>query len=74
MRNYRSKPIRIEIRRVIDGDITLDAEGAKLFDFHTVEFTFDIKPNEKFGWEYKYLQRGGTNAKQNAITLAQNLK
>jgi len=74
VRNYRSKPIRIEIRRVIDGDITLEAEGAKLFDFHTVEFTFDIKPGEKFGWEYRCLQRGGTNAKQNAITLAQNLK
>jgi hypothetical protein len=74
VRNYKAKPIRVEVRRVIDGDVTLEAEGAKLFDFHTVEFTFDIKPAEKFGWEYNYTQRNGTNAKQNAITLAANLK
>jgi hypothetical protein len=74
VRNYKSKPIRIEVRRVVDGDFTLEAEAAKLFDFHTVEFTFDIKAGEKFAWDYKYMQRNGTSAKQNAITLVQNLK
>jgi hypothetical protein len=74
VRNYKAKAIRIEVRRIIDGDITLEAEGAKLFDFHTVEFAFDIKPGEKFGWEYNYTQRNGTRAKQNAIALVQNLK
>jgi len=74
VRNYKAKPVRIEVRRVIDGDITLEAEAARLFDFHTAEFTFDIKAGEKFGWEYMYTERNGTSAKQNAITLAQKVK
>jgi hypothetical protein len=70
VRNYRAKPIRIEVRRVIDGDVTLDAEGVTLYDYHTAEFAYDVKPGEKFAWEYNYTKRLGTNAKQNRIALA----
>jgi len=73
-RNYKAKPIRIEVRRLIPGDVTLEAEGVKLYDYQTAEFTYDIKAGEKFGWEYKFTQRYGTSAKQNRIVLAQNLK
>jgi len=74
IRNYKSKAIRAEVRRIIDGDASLEAEGAKLYDFRTVEFTYDIKPGEKFGWEYKYIQRLGANSRQNRIALVQNVK
>ena len=74
VRNYRAKAIRIEVRRLIAGDVTLEAEGVKLYDYQTAEFTYDIKAGEKFGWEYKFTQRYGTSAKQNRIVLAQNLK
>jgi hypothetical protein len=69
IRNYKKKAIRAEVRHVIQGDIELKAEGAKLHDFQTVEFTFDIAPGQKFGWEYSYTQHLGRNAKQNRIRL-----
>jgi len=78
IRNYKNKPIRAEVRHVIPGDIELKpegAEGAKLHDFHTVEFTFAIPavdaPGHKFGWEYSYTEHLGRNAKQEQILLKQ---
>jgi len=70
VRNYRATPIRMEVRRVIDGDVVLEAESARLHDFQTVEFTWDIKPGDKFGWEYKYTRKNGSNAKQSRILFA----
>jgi len=67
IRNYRDKPIRMEIRRVIPGDVDLVAETAKIHDFQTVEFTFDVKPRGKFSWSYQYTQHLGRNVKQNRI-------
>ena len=69
VRNYKAKPIRVELRHVIPGDIELDAEAAKLHDYRTVEFTFDIKARQKFPWEYSYTQHFGKNATQNRIRL-----
>lgn len=69
IRNYKDKTIRMEIRRVIPGDVNLAAEAAKLFDFHTVEFTFDVKPHDKFSWTYQYVQHLGRNARQDRIQL-----
>lgn len=69
MRNYKAKPVRMEVRHVIAGDVDLKAEGAKLYDFQTVEFTVDAKPATTFAWEYTYTQHQGTNAKQDRITL-----
>jgi hypothetical protein len=69
VRNYKAKPIRIELRHVIPGDIDLDAEGAKLHDYQTVEFTYDVKAHEKFAWHYKYTQHFGRNAKQGRVNL-----
>ena len=73
VRNYLAKPVRIEIRRVVEGDVTMDAEGAKLYDYQTVEFNFTIKPGDKFAYEYRTRERFGVNAKQNRITLASNV-
>ncbi len=67
IRNYRDKAIRMEVRRVISGDVDLVAEASKIHDFQTVEFTFDVKPHEKFSWSYRYTQHLGRNAKQNRI-------
>ena len=67
IRNYRDKAIRMEIRRVLSGDVDLVAEASKLHDYQTVEFTFDVKPHEKFPWSYSYTQHCGSNASQNRI-------
>ncbi len=45
IRNYRSKPIKMEIRHVLGGDVEFaQQDGAKLFDYQTVEYTLTIKP------------------------------
>jgi hypothetical protein len=69
VRNYKAKPVRMEVRHVIPGDVDLKAEGAKLYDFQTVEFTVEAKAATTFAWEYTYTQHQGTNAKQDRITL-----
>lgn len=69
VRNYKSKAIRVEVRHIIDGDIDLDAEMAKLHDYRTVEFTFDVKPRQKLPWGYKFTAHMGQNAKQSRIKL-----
>ena len=69
IRNYKGKPVRMEVRHQIPGDIELEAEAAKLHDYRTVEFTFDVKPGEEFAWHYEYTQHQGTHAKQNRIRL-----
>ncbi|MDP6381436.1 MAG: hypothetical protein QF662_08840 [Phycisphaerae bacterium] len=69
IRNYKAKAIRMEVRHRISGHIELVAEAAKLHDYRTVEFTFDVKPRSKFSWEYNYTQFFGRNAKQSRISL-----
>ena len=67
--NHKTKPIRMEVRHVLDGHIDFKAEQAKLHDYHTVEFTFDVKAREKFTWHYAYVMHNGINAKQSRIEL-----
>jgi len=69
IRNYRAKPIRVELRHVIRGDVEVEAEGAKLHDYQTVEFTYDVPARETFAWHYRYVTHFGKNAKQNRIRM-----
>jgi hypothetical protein len=69
VRNYKAKPVKMELRHVIPGDTDLKAEAAKLHDFQTVEFTVEAKPATTFAWEYAYTQHMGTSAKQSRINL-----
>ena len=69
VRNYRDKPIRIEVRHVIAGHIDLDAEMARLHDYRTAEFTFDIQPRRQFAWHYQYTRHMGRHATQDRINL-----
>ena len=73
VRNYRAKPIRVEVWYVIPGDIDLESDTAKLHDYRTVEFTVDVKADSKFNWEYSYVQHCGRNQKQERIELRQKL-
>jgi hypothetical protein len=74
IRNHRDKPIRMEIRYVIPGDIDLESEMAKLFDFQTVRFTHDVSPGGRLSWDYGYVQHMDRNAKQNRINLVDKIK
>jgi len=71
IRNYRTKPIKIEMRHVIQGDVdfSIEAPGAKLYDFHTPEYTLTLPANMR----QKFVSQGGfhlgKNAKQNRVQL-----
>jgi len=71
VRNYKGKAIRVEIRHQIAGDIDLDAEMVKLYDFQTAEFTVDVAARTKLPIHYKYTSHMGRNAKQSRIRLKQ---
>ncbi len=70
VRNYTKKPIDLEIRRTLGGDIVFRGElEAKNHDFQTVQYTAGVKPGEKAELLYEILQRQGHNAKQNHVTI-----
>ena len=69
VRNYRPKPLKMEIRHIIPGDVEIVTEAGKLFDYRTVEFTVELKPSSKFAWEYSYTQHFGKNEKQATLRL-----
>jgi hypothetical protein len=70
IRNYRSKPIKLEIRHVLQGDVefSMETPGLKLFDFHTVEYTLVLAPGTKT-FDSEGLFRLGRNQKQDQVRL-----
>ena len=70
IRNYRTKPIKFELRRIWDGDIDYDSETqTKLFDYHTAEVTLDVPALGRVAYPATILLRQGVNAKQQRINL-----
>ncbi len=69
IQNHSAKPVRVEVRRVLPGDVELTSETARLHDYRTVEFTVDVKAATTLTWDYHYVEHLGANAKQNQIRL-----
>jgi hypothetical protein len=70
VRNYTAKPIELEIRRMLPGDVVFRSELAvKTFDYQTVEYTATVKPAAKAELRYEVVQRQGRNTKQNNVTI-----
>jgi hypothetical protein len=74
VRNYRAKPIKIEIRHVLPGDVDFSmeagqAQGLKLFDFRTPEYTMDVPARKTLKWLSSGTFRLGTAQKQNRVQL-----
>jgi hypothetical protein len=70
VRNYRAKPIKLEIRHVIPGHVEFKLEDSPtLFDYHTVEYTVTVKPAEKRRWLSEGLFHLGRNQKQDRVEL-----
>lgn len=70
IRNYRAKPIRFELRRVWNGDVELSSEPtATLFDYHTMDVSFDVPARGRAEIAATVLVHHGKNAKQNRIKL-----
>jgi hypothetical protein len=72
IRNYRAKPIKLEIRHVIQGDVEFTGEDDKLYDYHTVEYTLTIQPGGKpLTFETTGLFHMGRNQKQSNVRLTE---
>jgi hypothetical protein len=70
VRNWRAKPIKLEIRHLIPGDVDFKMEGpATLFDFHTAEYTMEVPPRKPLKWTTEGTFHLGRNAKQDRINL-----
>ena len=70
IRNYRTKPIRFELRRIWPGHVEYSSETTTtLFDYRTTETTFDIPARGKTLYPATVITRHGTRCKQNRIDL-----
>jgi len=72
IRNYRAKPIKMEIRHVLPGDVEFGMEGAavKLYDFHTPEYVLELAAGQKQKWLSEGTFHLGGNQKQNRVRMA----
>ncbi len=72
IRNYRAKPIRMEIRHVLEGDVEFGAEAVgalKLYDFRTPEYVMTIPARGKQKWTSDGMFHLGVSQKQNRVRL-----
>ncbi len=70
IRNYRTKPITFELRRVWHGDVEYESEvTTTLFDFRTTETTFTIGARDKTEYPATVTLHYGKNVKQNRVEL-----
>jgi hypothetical protein len=73
VRNYRAKPIKLEIRHVIPGHVEFKLEDSPtLFDYHTVEYTVAVKPAEKRRWLSEGLFHLGRHQRQDRVELVKD--
>ena len=72
IRNYRTKPITFELRRLWSGHVDYDSEvKTTLFDYRTIETKFTIGSRSKKEYPATIVAHHGTNKKQSRIELKQ---
>jgi hypothetical protein len=70
IRNYRTKPIAFELRRVWTGDVEhKSAVETTLFDYQTAETKFAIDARSKVEYAVTVMQHQGSNGKQSRIQI-----
>ncbi len=70
IRNYREKPVDVEIRLTLHGHVIFESElDPKLHDFQSPQFGEKIAAASKTDLAYEVTYRQGVNAKQNNVTL-----
>jgi len=70
IRNYRDKPIVLELQRVWPGDVEYHSDHeTKLFDYRTIETTLTVKPRDSRDYKCTVTTHHGENAKQSRIKL-----
>ena len=72
IRNYRAKPIKMEMRHVLPGDVDFKMEGPRsLYDFQTAEYTMEAASRKPLKWTTEGTFHLGKNQKQQRIQLVQ---
>ena len=72
IRNYRTKPITFELRRMWPGHVDYVSEvKTTLFDYRTIEAKFAVKARDKKQYPCTVTTHHGTNSKQSRINLKQ---
>ncbi len=70
VRNYTEKPIDLEVRHAIPGDVVFRSEfAAKNHDYQTVEYAATVQPSKTADLAYEIVQHQGRNAKQNRLVI-----
>ena len=70
IRNYRTKPIKFELRRIWNGHVDYESKTpTKLFDYRTAEVTLDVPALGKVRYPATVTTHQGANAKQQRIEL-----
>ncbi|KPJ75123.1 MAG: hypothetical protein AMS14_04165, partial [Planctomycetes bacterium DG_20] len=71
-RNYRAKPIEIEVRHVLGGDVEFTAEAVgnlNLYDYRTPEYTMTVPSRKPIKWLTEGTFHLGVNQKQSRVRL-----
>ena len=70
IRNSRTKPITFELRRRWSGHVNYDSEiKTTLFDYRTIQVTFNVDARSKKEYPAVVVVHQGTNSKQSRIEL-----
>jgi hypothetical protein len=70
VRNYRDKPIVLELRQIFGGDVEYKSDlKAGLFDYRTVETRFTVKARDKKENPFTLKLHMGDNKKQDRIKI-----
>jgi len=72
IRNYRAKPIKMEVRHVLAGDVEFSLQGppVKLYDFRTPEYVLEVGAGQRQKWMSEGAFHLGRNQKQVRVRLA----
>jgi len=69
-RNYRDKPIQVEVRRSYGGHVIFASDlGTTLYDYRSPQFTARIEAAEERDLSYDLTFKQGINKKQDNVTL-----
>jgi hypothetical protein len=70
IRNYRDKPIDVEIRRSFSGHVEFRSDlDPKLHDYRTPQFSATVGAGQKRELDYELVMHEGRNRKEDNVTL-----
>ena len=73
IRNYRDKPIEVEIRLSFNGHVEFASQlEPELYDFQSPQFSATIEAGRQEDLAYHVITHQGINAKQNNVTLRED--